>query len=394
MIKASPAQPDVLSNQLLERDIQMAIAALDGRQEFIAALSRQLLTVFHHHFQERLQQQIAETDRYRRQLEQENNYLQEEMKARQQQTELTNSSAAMASVHRLINQVAATGTSVLLTGETGTGKELVAHAIHNKSLRKDKLLVKINCAALPPNLIESELFGHERGSFTGAIERRIGKFELAHGGTLLLDEIGEIPITLQAKLLRALQEKEIERIGGKGPIKIDVRIIAATNRNLLQEVQTGKFRPDLYFRLNVFPLHLPPLRQRLDEVPELARFFVHRYAAKNNRHPLQISDHAIKELLSYDWPGNIRELEHVIERSIILCTGPVLKEIIFADKIATATPETIKTLDENEREHIMEVLKKTRGKIAGAGGAARLLDIPPTTLHSKMKKLGIAKAHL
>lgn len=295
-----------------------------------------------------------------------------------------------------ITQVAPTDTSVLIMGESGTGKEQIADYIHQLSPRKNKPFIKINCAALPASLIESELFGHEKGAFTGAYDKRIGKFEQANGGSIFLDEIGEMPLEMQAKLLRVLQEKEIERIGGRAPIKVDVRIIAATNRNLEKEIGEGRFRLDLYYRLNVFPIILPPLRERKEDIPMLADYFVNRYARKIGKKITDISPKVMQELLNYDFPGNVRELEHLLERSILLTKGTVIKEIYLPSviqKAANITTEAsyIKTIEENERDHILAVLKKCNGKVWGAGGAAELLGVPPTTLNSKMKKLGIKK---
>jgi len=301
----------------------------------------------------------------------------------------------MQKVYRLMSRVANSNSTVLLLGETGTGKEVIAKGIHQSSARKNKVMIKVNCAALPANLIESELFGHERGAFTGAFDRRIGKFELAHNGTIFLDEIGELPPELQVKLLRVIQEREFERIGGKTTIKVDVRIIAATNRDLETEVDLSRFRSDLFYRLNVFPIILPPLRDRLDDISQLAYYFLARYSNGSGTKVDQISNKVMQQLKSYLWPGNVRQLEHLIERSILLATGPVLKEIQFpgSSKNRNKEPEGIKnkTLDDVERNHIIETLIRCSGKIAGNGGAADWLEIPATTLHSKMKKLKITK---
>ncbi len=239
----------------------------------------------------------------------------------------------MQKVYRLMSLVAESNSTVLILGETGTGKELIARAIHNASLRKDKLMVKVNCAAMPANLIESELFGHERGAFTGAIERRIGKFELANTSTLFLDEIGEMPLEAQVKLLRVLQERELERVGGKNSIKVDVRIIVATNRNLEEEVKAGRFRSDLYYRLNVFPISLPPLRERIEDIEALANFFLNKYNKNTGKHISKISSKVMQQLRSYLWPGNVRELEHLVERSILLTSDSILREIYLPVKI-------------------------------------------------------------
>ena len=341
--------------------------------------------------------QLNEINRYKQQLEEEKIYLIEEIETNQNFTEIIGDSPEMKKVFRLVSKVASSNSTVLLTGETGTGKELIARAIHNSSPRKNKLMIKVNCAALPVNLIESELFGHERGSFTGAIERRIGKFELANHSTLFLDEIGEMPLELQVKLLRALQEKEIERVGGKTTIKVDARIIAATNRNLENLMEEGRFRTDLFFRLNIFPISLPPLKNRKEDIPSLASHFIQRISKKAGKNILSFSNKALQELINYDWPGNIRELEHLIERSVLLTTGDTIKEIHLPsiNKKLPVVPEAqeliIKTIDENEREYILKILKHVNGRISGIGGAAELLGVPPSTLNSKMKRLGIRK---
>jgi len=312
-------------------------------------------------------------------------------------TEIIGAGSEMQKVFRLLSQVAAANSTVLILGETGTGKELIARAIHNNSPRKERAMVKVNCAALPANLIESELFGHERGSFTGATDRRIGKFELANNSTLFLDEIGEMPVELQVKLLRALQEREIERVGGKSTIKVNIRVIAATNKDLEKEVAAGKFRSDLYYRLNVFPITLPPLRNRVEDIPVLAEYFIERYARSCGKKITGMSQKARYELTAYSWPGNVRELEHLVERSILLTAGTTLKEIFLPQKdnvesvIQLPDVERIKTIDENERDHILRVMIKCKGKIAGFGGAAELLGVPPSTLNSKMARLGITK---
>ena len=295
----------------------------------------------------------------------------------------------------LINQVAPLDTSVLILGESGTGKERIADAIHTSSPRKNNPFIKVNCAALPPTLIESELFGHEKGSFTGAIDKRIGKFEQADGGTIFLDEIGELSLEFQVKLLRVLQEKEIERIGAKSVIKINVRIIAATNRNLEKEVAEGRFRLDLYYRLNVFPIELPPLRKRMDDVPLLAAHFINVYNKKSGKKIEGLSTKALEHLMAHDWPGNIRELEHLIERSVLLAKGSMIEDVpLLKNHLKDSVSEEgirIKTIDENERDHILAILKKCKGKIWGSSGAAKLLNLPPSTLKSKMNKLGIKK---
>ena len=305
------------------------------------------------------------------------------------------SSPAMKRIKQLISQVASFDSTILILGETGTGKELVAKAIHENSARRHKSMVKINCAVLPANLIESELFGHEKGSFTDAIERKIGKFEMANNSTLFLDEVGELPLDLQVKLLRVLQEKEIERIGGKEVIRTDVRIIAATNRCLRKEMQAGRFRSDLFYRLNVLPLLLPPLRERKEDIPALATHFIYKYAHKTGKKVNDLSGNALQDLMAYHWPGNIRELEHLIERSILLTQSQQITKI---DLPSASGPDSVpreafrlRTLEEVERDHILAILKKCKGKVAGPGGAAHLLKMPSTTLNGKIRRLGIKK---
>ncbi|SDH18427.1 sigma 54-interacting transcriptional regulator [Mucilaginibacter gossypii] len=294
-----------------------------------------------------------------------------------------------------IDTISPLDTSVLILGESGTGKERVAKSIHALSGRSGKPLVVVNCASLPANLIESELFGHEKGAFTGALEKRTGKFEMASGGTIFLDEIGELPIDLQVKLLRVLQEQEIERLGGRGPIKIDVRIIAATNRDLEKEMEEGRFRLDLYYRLFVFPIIIPSLRERIDDIPALTNHFISYFSKKYKKQISGISPEAIAQMLDYAWPGNVRELEHLIERTILLSKTSIIEQVLLpkhpSDK-TSSEPQAgarMKTIDENERDYIINVLKNCNGRIRGAGGAAAVMGLPPTTLHSKMKRLGI-----
>lgn len=307
--------------------------------------------------------------------------------------DIIGSSPRLLQALEMIQVVAPTDTSVLVLGESGTGKEGIANAIHLNSARRSYPLVKVNCATLPANLVESELFGHERGSFTGATDQRIGKFEQAHNGTIFLDEIGEMPFELQAKLLRVLQEKEIDRLGGKASIRVNTRIIAATNLNLEREMQEGRFRMDLYFRLNVFPITLPPLRDRLEDIPLLATHFIRRYCAEYNLPVKTIADKALRQLLNYPWSGNIRELQHLIERTVLVTPGSSIAQFQlsnpFQPAASAAESERVKTIDEIETEHIKSVLKKSNGKLSGPGGAAELLKIPYSTLVSKMYKLGI-----
>jgi transcriptional regulator with GAF, ATPase, and Fis domain len=344
--------------------------------------------------------QLVEIKKKNERLEDEKIYILRELEAPGSNSDMIGASSEIQAVLKLVQQVAYTDSTVLILGETGTGKELVARSIHNNSPRKAKLMVKVNCAALPANLIESELFGHEKGSFTGASERRIGKFELANQGTLFLDEIGEMPLDLQGKLLRALQEKEIERVGGKSVIKVDVRVIVATNRNLDKEVAQGTFRSDLFYRINVFPIRLPPLRDRLSDMPLLASHFITKYALKASKNIKSLSSAVLQELQRYDWPGNIRELEHMIERSVLLTKGDTLTVVDLPKSHSTPHDRStyldkrIMTLDENERDHILRVLKMCKGRINGQYGAAKLLGIPPSTLTSKMKRLDIRKQEI
>ncbi len=301
----------------------------------------------------------------------------------------------------LAAQVAPYTTSVLILGESGTGKERVAQSIHLLSPRKNGPFVKVNCAAIPPTLIESELFGHEKGAFTGAIEKRKGKFELADGGTIFLDEIGELPLAMQVKLLRVLQEREIEYVGGSSPVKVNVRIVAATNRNLEKEVAEGSFRLDLYYRLNVFPLTLPPLRERKTDIEALVLFFANKFCESLNKSFNGIADSMMEKMYAYHWPGNIRELENIIEQSIVLNDGKSKLQLMRSlnaanaesiDKNAINTLEEVRHIQQQtEREYITSILKKTKGRIRGASGAAELLNIKPTTLESKMAKLNIKK---
>jgi len=307
---------------------------------------------------------------------------------------IVGSSPTLLNVFKKMDLVAQDDTSVLILGESGTGKERIAQTIHKLSPRKNKPLITVNCATLPLMLIESELFGHEKGSFTGANDRRIGKFEQADGGTIFLDEIGELPLEAQVKLLRVLQEKEIERLGGNFSRKINVRIITATNRNLENEVSAGRFRLDLYYRLNVFPIELPALRQRKEDIPLLVEHFIFKYQKQTSSSVNTITNEVISDLQQYHWPGNIRELEHLIERTMLLTEGNTITKINLRNQtkptsLAKDEHFEVKTMEEMEREHILRILKMCNGKIFGLGGAAELLKIPSTTLNSKIKKLGI-----
>ena len=288
--------------------------------------------------------------------------------------------------------MAPTDANVLIMGETGTGKELIARAVHNLSLRKDKALVKVNCAALPSGLIESELFGHEKGAFTGALSRKIGRFELANHGTIFLDEIGDLPLELQAKLLRVLQEGEFERLGSSDTTKVNVRVIAATNRELDKAVEEGTFREDLFYRLNVFPVRMPSLRERKEDIPLLVRYFVKKHGAKLGKKIETVPRKVLASLEAYSWPGNIRELENSIERAMITSEGPTLNFGEWLPNPNRILPKSrALSLEELEREHIVSVLELTGWRVSGERGAAKILNIKPTTLESRMKKLKISK---
>jgi len=333
---------------------------------------------------------LTELEQLKNRLEEENVYLQEEIKLEHNFGEIIGRSKALKNVLGQVEQVAATDATVLILGETGTGKELIARAVHELSDRKSRPLVKLNCATLPANLIESELFGHEKGAFTGALARKIGRFELADGGTIFLDEIGDMPLELQVKLLRVLQEAEFERLGDPETIKVDVRVIAATNRDLEQLLRKGDFREDLYYRLNIFPIICPPLRDRREDIPLLAKYFVNKYSAKIGKSIKTISAKVIDTLQAYPWPGNARELENIIERALVVSRGDRL-ELGNWLPVMKSTPEKEKMapLKEIERKHIVKVLKMTNGRVSGERGAAKILGLNPQTLYSKMKKLNI-----
>ncbi len=327
-------------------------------------------------------------------LEAQNVYLQEEIKGSHNFEELIGSSTLLKKVLKNVERVAPTDSTVLITGETGTGKELIARAIHNLSQRKTRPLVKVNCAAIPAGLIESELFGHEKGAFTGALTKKMGRFELADKGTIFLDEIGELPLDLQSKLLRVLQEGEFERVGGTQTFKVSVRVIAATNRDLEQQSKQGHYRPDLYYRLNVFPIHLPALREREGDIPLLVQYFVRKFSANLGKKIDRIPERMMAALQRYQWPGNIRELEHVIERAVILSEGSELEPIEWLSQPGGKTgPGKTLTLEEMERQHIVDVLDHTNWRVSGEKGAARILAINPTTLEARMKKLGITRVN-
>ena len=336
---------------------------------------------------------LLEIKELKAKLEAENNYLQNEIEIENNFGDIISQSPAFKPVLKKIQQVASTLSTVLITGESGTGKELVARAIHRLSTRNNRPMIKVNCAALPPNLIESELFGHVKGAFTGALNNKIGKFELADGGTLFLDEIGEMPIELQAKILRALQEGEIEKVGGQGHINVDVRIIAATNKNLEKEIEKGKFREDLFYRLNVFPIHSIPLRERMDDIPILVTYFVEKLGKRLGRTNTEIPMKVIDQLNKYDFPGNIRELENLIERAMIVSTRNKLSlGSWFNPKSRKKESESFIHLDEFQRNYIIKVLKHVNWKVSGPGGAAEILGMRSTTLSSRIEKYGIKRS--
>jgi PAS domain S-box-containing protein len=343
-----------------------------------------------------LAKRLKEIEALKNQLQAENKYLQEEIKLNNNFEEIVSKSKVFHRVLQQIEQVASTDATVLIMGESGTGKELVARAIHNISNRSKRALVKVNCATLPANLIESELFGHEKGAFTGALERKIGRFELADGGTIFLDEIGELPVELQSKLLRVLQEGEFERLGNPKTMRVNVRVIAATNRHLQTAIEKKEFREDLYYRLNVFPIHCPPLRERKEDIPLLVKHFLKKHEGKMGKRITNVADKVVDALVDYDWPGNIRELENLIERAMILNPGNSLEYGEWLPKVNTSTKNkngrpSLQRLEEVQRDHIIETLKKVNWKVSGENGAAKILGLNPTTLEARMKKLGIRR---
>lgn len=337
--------------------------------------------------EEVLKNTLSELARLKNQFEADCTYLRNEIKLEHNFEEIIGQSYTLRNILLEVEKVAPTDATVLILGETGTGKELFARAIHHASSRKDRPMVKVNCAALPANLIESELFGHVKGAFTGAHCKQAGRFELANGGTLFLDEIAELPLELQPKLLRVIQEGEFERLGSPHSMKVDVRIIAATNRDLEREVQNGRFRKDLWFRLNVFPITVPPLRERTEDVPVLVNWFVKKFNRKHAKFIKRASHTTMNALVKYSWPGNVRELENAIERAVIISKSDVLT--VDLPKTSGLTHECLVTLEEVERAHISQVLQKTRWRVAGPNGAATILGTHPNTLRARMKKLGI-----
>ncbi|HLX75567.1 MAG TPA: sigma 54-interacting transcriptional regulator, partial [Terriglobales bacterium] len=321
-------------------------------------------------------------------------YLQEEIHSAYNFEEIVGESRALQTVLQQVETVAPTSATVLILGETGTGKELIARAIHDLSTRREQTFVKMSCAAIPTGLLESELFGHEKGAFTGAIMQKVGRLELAHKGTPFLDEVGDIPLELQPKLLRALQEREFERLGSTRTQQVDTRVVAATNRDLAAMVEEGSFRRDLYYRLNVFPVRIPPLRERREDIPLLVRYFAQKFSRTMNRRIESIPSETMEALVNWAWPGNVRELEHMVERAVILSPGPVLNVPIAELRPTNGEATNLERLDDAEREHILRVLRESGGVIGGPAGAATRLGLKRTTLHFKMKKLGITRADL
>jgi formate hydrogenlyase transcriptional activator len=349
---------------------------------FVNALERKQIRL-------ELEKRLREIEELKQRLENENIYLHEEVKLLADHTEIVRQSLAMKKVLSQSEQVARTDSTVLIQGETGTGKELVARAIHRLSARKDRLLVTINCASLPPTLIESELFGREKGAYTGALTKMIGRFEVADGSTLFLDEIGEIPLELQGKLLRVLEEGRFERLGSTKTLHVDVRIIAATNRDLGEEVKAGRFRKDLYYRLNVFPIAIPPLRERPEDIPLLVWAFVGMFQERMGKEIETISNKTMEALRSYSWPGNVRELKNIIEHAMILSNDKNLR--VHLPRPGSLETDATQDLHDMERRHILAVLEKTGWRLSGDGGAAEALGLKRTTLHEKMKKLRIKR---
>lgn len=366
----------------------------EGDQNHLILLSIEDVTereYYKRHREEVVEARTAEIRHLKEQLEAERAYLQEEIKLVYNHEDIIGNSDAIDYVFYKVEQIAGTDTNVLILGETGTGKELVARAIHGTSRRKARALVKMNCAALPANLIESELFGHEKGAFTGAQSRRLGRFEVADGATLFLDEIGELPLELQPKLLRVIEDGEFERLGSSETRKVNVRIIAATNRDLHAEVQKGAFREDLWYRLNIFPITMPPLRDRLEDIPLLVNFYIDRIARRLGKVIQVVPAGVMEALRNYHWPGNVRELENVLERAVINSSGPKLRLVDELKRPHQDTPGTEQTLAHVERNYIKRVLEQTGWKVSGKNSAAEILGLDRSTLRARMRKLDIRK---
>ncbi len=390
-----------LNNQLadMHRELSQKNAELERLkaglehmvEERTADLRQEIIK--HEQTEKKLRKALKEIEQLKEQVESDYTYLRDELKLEHNFEEIIGQSDPLKYVLFKIEQVAATDSTVLLLGETGTGKELIARAIHSRSTRKDRPLVKLDCATLAPNLIESELFGREKGAFTGSQERQIGRFEFADGSTIFLDEVGELPLALQVKLLRVIQDGEFERLGSNRPIKVDVRIITATNRDLENEIINGNFRQDLWYRLNVFPITLPPLRKRVGDIPLLVNEFVNRFSKKIGRGITKIPDNTMETLKRYPWPGNIRELQNVIERAVINTPGAVLQlaDTLEGSVEMDSTETQRRSLKDIECESILKVLEETNWKIEGENGAAVILGLNPSTLRGRMRKFGIRK---
>ena len=395
VIKGNPVVTDEFSclrkdNHRLPADMSFSRVELNGKT-FIMAMVRDITE--RKLSEKKLKSALARIEQLKNQFEAENIYLQEEIKVHHNFEEIISQGNALKKVLRKVEQVASTDASVLVLGETGTGKELLVRAVHNISERSERPLVKVNCAAIPVNLVESELFGHEKGAFTGALSRKIGRFELANGGTIFLDEIGDLSLDLQSKLLRVLQEGEFERLGNPHVIKVDVRVIAATHRNLEKAIEDGDFREDLYYRLNVFPIEIPPLRERKDDIPLLVKHFVKKYSGKTGKRIDIIPQKTIDALVAYNWPGNIRELENIVERAVIISRGKQLElGDWLTEKKSITTASHAVSLEDVERMHIIEVLEMTGWRVSGEKGAAKILGLKPTTLEARMNKLGIKRS--
>src|ERR1700738_549601 len=379
----------------------MAHPILDERGDVVEFVGPSIDVTEHHRARADLEKAFEEIKRLKDQLHDENVVLREQIDQAFMFDEIVGTSSALQGVLSRLMKGAPPDSSVLVSGETGTGKELVARAIHKRSRRAQRAFVSVNCAALAPSLISSELFGHEKGAFTGALQRRLGRFELANGGTIFLDEIGELPLDTQVALLRVLQEREFERVGGTQPVKIDVRVIAATNRDLEAAVANGTFRPDLYYRLNVFPIQVPPLRERQEDVLMLLEYFVHRFAEKMGKHFKKIDKRTVELFRSYPWPGNIRELQNVVERSVIVSSDGAFcvdAAWLSRDSRRVSLPQQPEPADSDEdasreRQIIEDALTGSRGRVSGPNGAATRLRVPPSTLEHRIKKLRIRKSH-
>ena len=381
-----------LSKSGRELPVDISLSSVETATGLLVAVSIRDFSE-HKNMELGLKNALAEIQCLKDRLSAENVYLREEVKRDYQPEDIVGQSDLFELMLKKVDQVATTDASVLILGETGTGKELIARTIHDRSARRLGPFVKVNCASLPPSLIETELFGHEKGAFTGALAREIGRFELADGGTIFLDEIGELPADLQSNLLRVLQDGKFERIGTSTTICVDVRVLAATNRDLQKAMREGRFRPDLYYRLAVFPVEIPPLRMRRDDIPLLAWHFVAKKRVRLGKNIEEIPQSAMERLMAYDWPGNVRELENVVERAMILSPDPILavEEILGQHAQPRVAPVGSAIMEDIDRGHIVKILDECKWRVKGAGGAADRLGLKPSTLYSRMKKLGIKR---